>query len=101
MSNIDDLNENQLEGHKWSIEALLEQAKEEVARYEDELKAIANRLKNLASGAVETVQDKAEEVVEVVKEEVKKAAPKKAATKKAAKKDETEEVTVEEPETDK
>jgi hypothetical protein len=100
MSHIDDLNENQLEGHKWSIEALLDQAKSEVVRYEDELKAIAARLKDLASGVVEVAQDKAEEVVEVVKEEVKKAAPKKTA-KKTEKKDETEETSVEEPETDK
>jgi uncharacterized protein YlzI (FlbEa/FlbD family) len=93
MSHINDLNENQLEGHRWSIEALRDQAKAEVARYEEELKAIADRLKALASGAVEVVQDKAEEVVEAVKEEVKKAAPKKA-TKKAD--DKTEEAPVEE-----
>jgi ClpP class serine protease len=98
MSHIDDLNENQLEGHKWSIEALLEQAKAEVARYEEELKAIATRLKDLASGVVDVAQDKVEEVAEEVVEAVKKAAPKKATAKKAAAK--TEEV-AEEPETDK
>ena len=93
MSHLNDLNENQLEGHKWSIETLLDQAKQEVARYEDELKAIAERLKELASSATEAVVEKAEEVVETVKEEVKKAAPKKS-TKKAAK---DEEVPAEEP----
>ena len=97
MSHIDDLNENQLEGHKWSIEALLDQAKQEVAHYEDELKAIAERFKELASSATETVVEKAEEVVETVKEEVKKAAPKKS-TKKATAKD--EETPVEEPATE-
>jgi ClpP class serine protease len=84
MSHIDNLNKNQLEGHKWSIETLLDQAKQEVARYENELKAIADRFKVLATESVETVQEKVEEVVETVKEEVKKAAPKKVVAKKTA-----------------
>lgn len=88
MSHLNDLNENQLEGHKWSIENLLEQAKQEVARYEDELKAIAERFKELASSTAGVVADKAEEVVETVKEEVKKAAPKRTTKKAAAKTEE-------------
>ena len=80
-----------LNARKYGLEVLVANAKEDIASYEEQLKAIADRLKDFATDTVTAVQDKVEEVVEVVKEEVKKAAPKKAAKKTE------EEVVVEEP----
>jgi hypothetical protein len=89
----DQVRETHLEGLKYN----LEDAKNRVIELENELKETIELFKNTAVAAVEAVQEKAEEVVEVVKEEVKKAAPKKSASKKAAtKKDEAEAEVVDE-----
>lgn len=87
-------NEQVRADHLNTLKLNLQEAKDRVAQLEDELKETVELFKTVAVNAVETVQDKVEEVVEAVTEEVKKAAPKKAASKKAAaKKDEnTEEV---------
>lgn len=94
MSNINNLNEGELNAIKTSIECHIHQAKTDVLNYEEKLKEILEALKVFATDSAETVQvvaetvvetvvEKVEEVAEVVKEEVKKAAPKKAAAKKA------------------
>ena len=70
-----------LKQHEWRITILANEARENLANYEEELKAIAAKIKIGTEAVVETVQDKVEEVVEVVKEEVKKATPKKSTKK--------------------
>lgn len=90
MSIIDDLQDSaacQQAADRFGI--LLEQAKADVALYEQIIKDIAEKLKTFAEETTAAV----EETVEAVKEEVKKAAPKRT-SKKAAK---NEEAPVEEP----
>jgi hypothetical protein len=103
MFNLDNFKDaDALKQHVAWVTALADRAREELASYEAELKATTEKLKTFSDEAVEAVQEKVEEVVDTVKEEVKKAAPKKAASKKAAaKQDEAEETLAEEPETDK
>lgn len=107
MFNVDNFKSAEaLKQHIAWVTTLADKAKEELANYEEELKATTERLKTFSNDAVETVQEKVEEVVETVKEEVKKAAPKKTA-KKTTKKEEVsaedsaEEAPAEESETDK
>jgi hypothetical protein len=98
MRDFYDMSKERLESTLNATEIWLANAKADVVKYEEQLKAVTDALKNFSAEKVEEVADKVEEVVEVVKEEVKKAAPKKATSKKAAK---AEETPAEEPETDK
>ena len=77
-----------LNGYKSFLENQVATAKETITAYEAEIANCVEKLKSITTDAVDVVQVKAEEVVEVVKEEVKKAAPRKAAVKKTAPKEE-------------
>ena len=87
--NIDHLNNlASLEQHLAFYKGLVEKAKAEIAEYETAIENINAKLKDFAVETTGAVQNKVEEVVEVVKEEVKKAAPKKSTKKAAAKNEE-------------
>lgn len=88
MSHIENTSKERLESSKYAVEVWLQRAKDEVVKYETQLKEITEALKNFGSEAVEAVQDKTDSVVETVKEEVKKAAPKRTTKKAAAKAEE-------------
>ena len=73
------ISKDALEARKHGLETLIANAKEDVASYEDQLKAIVEKLKSFTT-----------DVVEEVKEEVKKAAPKRSTKKSEAKAEESE-----------
>lgn len=90
-------NKRDLELREWTLTSTINHFKTSLENAEAELKEVVEALKVFAIDSAETVQAvaetvvekveevavKVEEAVEVVKEEVKKAAPKKAAAKKA------------------
>ena len=90
MRDFSQLSKERLESSKYAIESWLTTSKEQVAKYEAELKAVVEALKAFGSDSAEAVQTKTEEVVETVKEEVKKAAPKRSTKKSEAKAEESE-----------
>ena len=86
--NFDNYNLDDLTQLQDRLNSNIKHFKGELAKLEEELKVVVEKIKTLTTDATSTVQDKVEEVVETVKEEVKKAAPKRTTKKAAAKAEE-------------